>query len=215
VAEEALRGDPVITPAPKRRPRPRDLLRPFRRDERGQSLVEFALVFLPLCLIILGGIDFGFVFKDFISARQGVSDAARQASVGQFGSTSPGSANCRSLVGAGGANTQTQNLMCSVLSLVGVNQSRVRVAIDVGDSSHQNTFAGPVDTNGPQPITICVQYQLQSVTGIIPFINGHVATSTATEMIEVSGVSPAPNTAAETSFSGSWPTACTSGPAPA
>ena len=105
--------------------------------------------------------------------------------------------------------------MCSVLSLVGVDQSRIRVAIDVGDSSHQNTFAGPADTNGPQPITICVQYQLKSVTGILPFINNKVATSTATEMIEVSGISPAPNTAAETSFSGSWPSTCTSGPAPA
>ncbi len=52
----------------------------------------------PARLIILGGIDFGFVFKDFISARQGVSDAARQASVGQFGSTAR---NCRSLIGAG------------------------------------------------------------------------------------------------------------------
>jgi hypothetical protein len=215
VAEGALGDDTVITPAPMRRPRPRGLLGAFRRDERGQSLVEFALVFLPLCLIILGGIDFGFVFKDFISARQGVSDAARQAAVGQFGTTSPGTPNCRSLVGAGGANTQTQKLMCSVLSLAGIDQSRVRVAIDVGDSSHQNTFAGPTDTNGPQPITICLQYQLQSVTGIIPFINNKVATSTATEMIEVSGVSPVPNTAAETSFSGTWPSSCTTGPAPA
>ena len=214
MAEEAL-GGKEETLAPQRRPRPRGLMRLFRRDQRGQALVEFALVFLPLCLIIMGGIDFGFVFKDFISARQGVSDAARQAAVGQFGATLPGSTNCRSLVGAGSANTQTQQLMCSVLSLVGVDQSRVRVAIDVGDSSNQNTFAGPEDTNGPQPVTICVQYQLQSVTGILPFINGKVATSTATEMIEVSGVTPVPNTAAETSFSGNWPSTCTNGPAPA
>jgi Flp pilus assembly protein TadG len=208
----------MITPAPKRRPRPRDLLRLFRRDQRGQALVEFALVFLPLCLIIMGGIDFGFVFKDFISARQGVSDAARQAAVGQFGTTQPGGTNCRALgAGTGTANTQTKELFCSVLALVGVDQSRVAVAIDVGDSSHQNTFAGPADTNGPQPITICVQYQLKSVTGILPFINGRVATSTATQMIEVSGLSPTvPTSFYENSFSGgTWPSSCTGGPAPA
>ena len=75
MAEETLGGNSVKAPAPERLPRPRGrLLRALRREQRGQALVEFALVFLPLALIILGGIDFGLVFKNFISVRQGVSD---------------------------------------------------------------------------------------------------------------------------------------------
>ncbi len=197
-------------PLVERLPRLRRFLRLLRRDQRGQALVEFGLVFLPLALIIFGGIDFGFVFKDFISTRQGVSDAAREAAVGQFGSTS----SC-GLVGAGAANAQTQKLMCLVHSLMGLDSNVTRVAVDVGDSGHQGLYAGPADTNGPQPITICAQYQLHSTTGILPFINGNVATSTATDMIELSGVTTAPNSARETAFSGSWPSQCTSGPAPA
>jgi TadE-like protein len=203
----------------ERLPRLRSFLRIVRRNERGQSLVEFALLAPILFGVIFGGIDLGFVFKDYIGVRQGVSDAARQAAVANFGSTT----SC-GLVGAGG-NATTQKLMCLVHSLDGIGDTgRTRVAIFVGDSSHKDKYLGPSDSGGgPQPITICEQYHLHSVTGITSlFINNTVATSTATDMIEVSGTaaSSAPISGAETSLKPSapnqgWPTVCTSGPAPA
>ena len=178
------------------------------RSERGTALVEFALVLVPLALIIFGGIDFGFVFKDFISVRQAVGDVSRQASVGQFGSSA-----CT--LTPAPANAQTAALMCAVHSQAGLDTSRMRVAVFVGDdvAADKDQF-----TQG-QPITICAEYQLKSVTGMLkPLIDSHVATSTATDMIALSGVSPAPVSASENAFTDGqgvtipFPSSCTSGP---
>jgi hypothetical protein len=137
-----------------------------------------------------------------------VGDVARQASVGQFGTST-----CT--LTPAPANAQTKSLMCAVHSQAGLDTSRLRVAVYVGASGGaKDNF-----TQG-QPITICAEYKLQSVTGLLnPLINGHVATSTATEMISLSGVSPAPVSASETPFTNSkgvaiaFPSSCTSGPA--
>lgn len=52
------------------------------RDERGQSLVEFALV-LPILLLLLVGIfNFGEMFYSDIVINQAARDAARYASLG-------------------------------------------------------------------------------------------------------------------------------------
>lgn len=173
------------------------------RMASGQALVEFAIVFLPVCLIIMGGIDFGAIFKDVIAVRQGVSDGARQAAVGQFGA----SASC-GLTGATGS-ASTQDLMCLVHSLDGVNNdAKTRVAIFVGDSAHQGSYVVG------QPVTICEQYQEHSLTGILSFINGNVAMATATDRVEVQA-SGGLTSGQETSLKGSWPAVCTTGPNPA
>jgi len=51
------------------------------RDERGQGLVEFALILPVLLLILVGIIEFGSVYSKVISMRQGVREAGRQGSV--------------------------------------------------------------------------------------------------------------------------------------
>lgn len=57
------------------------------RDERGQALVEFALI-LPIALLILMGIiQFGFLFAGHIGVTNAIRETAR------FGSTSPVSDN--------------------------------------------------------------------------------------------------------------------------
>lgn len=164
-------------------------------------MVEFALVFVPIALIIFGGIDFGFIFKDVIGMRQGVSDGARQAAVGQFGTNS----GC-TLAGASGS-TATKQLMCLVHSLDGINNDSItRVAVFVGDNSGSGYAVG-------QPVTICEQYQMHSATGILSFINGHVASSTATDRVEVTS-SGGLSSGQEAPLSGSWSSTCTSGPPP-
>src|SRR6059036_2141537 len=60
------------------------------RDERGAAAVEFALVCLPLFLILFGIIDYGIWFSDSISSRQAVRDGARRGSVEQFGTCAGG-----------------------------------------------------------------------------------------------------------------------------
>ncbi len=54
--------------------------RPAPADS-GQSLVEFSLVLMPLFLILLGIIQFGFIFNTYITMTNAARDAARLGTV--------------------------------------------------------------------------------------------------------------------------------------
>jgi Flp pilus assembly protein TadG len=49
--------------------------------ERGQSLVEFSLVLMPLFFILLGIIQFGFIFNAYVTVTNAARDAARLGTV--------------------------------------------------------------------------------------------------------------------------------------
>ena len=61
--------------------------RAFRRRlraepaEAGQSLVEFSLVVMPLFMILLGIIQFGFIFNTYVTMTNASRDAARLGTV--------------------------------------------------------------------------------------------------------------------------------------
>ena len=48
-----------------------------RSRAEGQSLVEFALVLTPLFLIILGIVQFGFIFNAYVTMTNAAREAAR------------------------------------------------------------------------------------------------------------------------------------------
>jgi Flp pilus assembly protein TadG len=54
-----------------------------RRDsaQKGQSLVEFALVLTPLFFILLGIIQFGFIFNTYVTMTNAARDAARLGTI--------------------------------------------------------------------------------------------------------------------------------------
>jgi Flp pilus assembly protein TadG len=55
-----------------------------RHDEGhsgGQSLVEFALILTPLFLILLGIIQFGFIFNTYVTLTNATREAARAGSI--------------------------------------------------------------------------------------------------------------------------------------
>lgn len=81
MAVEALKGCPVNAPAPERLPRPRGHFTALRRDERGQALVEFALVVPILLLIVIGIFDFGQALNYYNQESQLVGQGARAAAV--------------------------------------------------------------------------------------------------------------------------------------
>ncbi len=69
-----------------RRPRPTASAagrhtRRSRRDERGQALVEFAAVLLPLMLIVVGIIQFGFLFAAYVGVSNAAREGARSGSI--------------------------------------------------------------------------------------------------------------------------------------
>lgn len=57
------------------------LSRAARGRETGQSLVEFALVLTPLLFILLGIVQFGFIFNAYITITNAAREAARAGSV--------------------------------------------------------------------------------------------------------------------------------------
>jgi Flp pilus assembly protein TadG len=54
------------------------------RTEAGQSLVEFSLILLPLFFILLGIIQFGFIFNTYVTMTNAARDAARLATAYVF-----------------------------------------------------------------------------------------------------------------------------------
>lgn len=51
------------------------------RDEKGQSMVEFALVLPVLILVVFGIIDFGWLFFNKLAIENGAREGARYAAV--------------------------------------------------------------------------------------------------------------------------------------
>jgi hypothetical protein len=56
------------------------LRRRRKRNEKGAALVEAAIVFVPLCLIVFGIIEYGFIFKDSLTLSSATRAGARAAS---------------------------------------------------------------------------------------------------------------------------------------
>ena len=62
----------------------RPLLRAIRRGRdgaRGQSLVEFSLVLTPLLLLLLGIVQFGFIFNTYVTLANATREAARNGTI--------------------------------------------------------------------------------------------------------------------------------------
>jgi Flp pilus assembly protein TadG len=60
------------------------LVRVHRRraqGEAGQSLVEFSLILMPLFFILLGIIQFGFIFNTYVTMTNAARDAARMGTI--------------------------------------------------------------------------------------------------------------------------------------
>lgn len=51
------------------------------RQERGQSVAEFALVLPLIMLVLLGIVQFGMVFKQYITLTDAVREGSRKAAV--------------------------------------------------------------------------------------------------------------------------------------
>jgi Flp pilus assembly protein TadG len=128
VVEGALIGGASQAPHPVREPpRPRfssGIPVRLRREERGTAVVEFALVALPLCLIVFGVLDFGRALNYYNNLTQIAGQGARAAAVNQ----NPNG-------GAANANFQRQ-LACGIVSgelRSGVNVRVTATPGNVGD----------------------------------------------------------------------------------
>jgi Flp pilus assembly protein TadG len=58
--------------------------REMTRDERGQTMVEFALVIPILCVVIFGIIQFGALYNDYVTLTDATRVGAREAAVSRY-----------------------------------------------------------------------------------------------------------------------------------
>jgi hypothetical protein len=158
------------------------------REQRGQGMVEFALILPVLLLILVGIIEFGSIYSHVISMRQGVREAGRQGSVANFGPT------C-TLPDSTGASQNMVNLMCYAKDQAGVGDAakyRIKFAnisatpptVSEAGADYCSPDAGGT-CKGGNAILVCAVYPLQSLTGLFqPFLDGHYARTKAAFRIE-------------------------------
>lgn len=129
------------------------------------ALVEFAIIMPLLFLLLLGIIDFGFAFGDYIGVRNGAREGARLAVVNPSGTNTCSTATAT-------PNAATLNLVCLTKDRVDLTEADVRVGIAFEDST---PVAG-------ESVKICVSYPAVSRSGMTaPFLSGRTIKS-ETEM---------------------------------
>jgi Flp pilus assembly protein TadG len=62
------------------------ILRVGRRED-GQSLVEFALILTPLLFLLLGIVQFGFIFQAYVTLSSAAREASRDATIYVYDTT--------------------------------------------------------------------------------------------------------------------------------
>lgn len=92
----------------------------LRRSERGQAIVEFALVANVLLLLVLGIAKFGVIFSQYIAVTDAAREGARQASIhAHEGSTAAQNA-ARSAALAAAPNLKSASVTVTTTSQSGV-----------------------------------------------------------------------------------------------
>jgi Flp pilus assembly pilin Flp len=127
------------------------------KDERGQTMVEFALVIPVLCLLVFGIIQFGLLFRDYLALTDAVRVGARQAAVSR-----------------------------SLPDPVGSTEARVRSAAGDLDGSELDVAVTPADplawTQGGD-VTVSASYPYEiSLLGLV--VKSGQLTSQTTERVE-------------------------------
>jgi Flp pilus assembly protein TadG len=127
------------------------------RDEKGASLVEFALILPVFALLLFAIVDFGLVFGGYISVQNEVNAAARAVSLNEVASGCPSA-------------TWSNPAFCTVMSHITVSPPPLGVK---ANSVHVALYFPDGTATQGHPVIVCVQASLQSTTGLTsPFLNG-------------------------------------------
>lgn len=105
----------------------------FGREE-GQSLVEFAVSVPVLLLLLVGLVDFGHGFQNYVALGNAVREAAREAAVHGYASSAPwgpaaDDANVKTAVRARAAGLVAQNITVTSSWPDGHNQQGGRLVV--------------------------------------------------------------------------------------
>ncbi len=156
---------PTFSPSPiraqRRLPRPQP-----RRDQAGQSLIEFTLMMVFLVVLLMGVLDLGRAYFTYLALKDAAAEGA------YFGSAYP---QCVDADGAGG------DLACADPNNVPyrVQHSAVQGGL-VDWGSAIISITPPATLAAGQVLTVTVAYQYEMITPFVGAIaNGQVLTLTA------------------------------------
>jgi Flp pilus assembly protein TadG len=84
------------------------------KSERGQTMTEFAFVLPILLVLMLGIVQFGVAFNNYVSLTDAVRAGARKAAVSRHASDPAGECRAQVIASAGSLNTTllAENLTC-------------------------------------------------------------------------------------------------------
>jgi hypothetical protein len=111
-------------------------------DERGANLVEFVIVLPILLLLVFGIIEFGINFDRKIATTNAAREGARAAVVGVY-------------PGACASGTSSDKAMCTAIERLGLDASKTKAEVVV-----------PGTAAAGQAVIVCVEYPVESITGI-------------------------------------------------
>ena len=134
-----------------------------RGPDQGAAAVEFALVVPVLIFLLLGIIDYGLFFTNALAVRAGVSDAARQISVGNF------AASCDGF--GGGSHGDLEDKVDDCISPIGATVDEVSVEYSLPWTVYEN-------------VTVCAEVAVVGLTGFTPMPNGGVVSARASLPIQ-------------------------------
>ena len=192
-------GGPFCLPKGRFRRRYRPLRgRSFNR-ESGLAVVEAAIIIPLLFTLIFGIMDFSYAYNETLALRHGTRAGARTAVVNTKPATASGAAwNCP-IIGTSppASGTDAYDTICSIKSLIGLNQTSTRVSI---------YFVAPF--TGAQLMKVCTQTYIKSISRVFsPILDNKVASTQVESTIENDEPSFTA-TYQETPLS-SWPSSCT------
>lgn len=157
-----------------------------RRDGRGQGLVEFALVFPLIVLIIFGIFDLGRAVYAYNTLANAARQGARVAAVNQaVNTTAPNSTLCQENMPVENASNPDWSIKaCAAQSAVslGVQTSDVKVTYSSPATSPTLTCTAPSALSLGCIATVTVAYTWTPMTPVISNIMGSISMSSTSQM---------------------------------
>jgi len=142
--------------------------------EHGAAALEFGLVAPILFAVVFGIISYGLWFDDSLNLRQGVREAARQAVVGDFGSTTSCGASYNPAPSGTPDPTDMEELVCQVKQQVAAITGPVYVKV-----------AAPSGWQQGDQLLICAMVKANAVPGLVPLPNDRLIRTETRMSIEI------------------------------
>jgi hypothetical protein len=209
-----------------------------RDAQRGAALVEAAIIIPVLFTVLFAVIDFGYVFYQYISVRQGVREGAREAAITTLPGDSTNWPGCSlaSVNNVPSPPTKANggedffDMICYTKARVGLGMDKsVRVSIAwsaVGANNPPNgsDWVPSTSPSATDSIVVCAQYSVSSLSGALsPILSGKVVTSKTEIRIEqpsitvggaaygdLNSVGAGVTSPVQEQALTSWPSSCTS-----